>query len=153
MAFLTTQYNWAVARGYLEKGTRDIMWGRSEDGREYFSRAIEMGARMDESFIKRLSFNLSSYEVEFGEQATNEILQKLVPYINCMGEYSHLRWLKGSLSFNRALVAYYNDRFFDVPYHIIQTVVSDPEFIINRGLLSMASRSLVKMAFRGSRVN
>ena len=45
------QYNWAVGRGYLLKGVRNIIWGRQEKGEMYLNQAIESGSKPDEPFI------------------------------------------------------------------------------------------------------
>ncbi len=80
-SLLTDQYDWAIARGYLVKAVRAILWGRMELGHEYFSKASKQRADIDITFIQALIYQLISYEKEFGPEASQERLQKMVPYM------------------------------------------------------------------------
>lgn len=43
LSALSTQYDWAVARGWLWRGIRAVIWGREADGRAHFARAVKRG--------------------------------------------------------------------------------------------------------------
>ena len=51
---ISKEYDWAVARGYLRKGVRAIIWDRYEEGQEFFCQAKKHGACIDEPFILSL---------------------------------------------------------------------------------------------------
>ena len=72
MAHLPKQYDWAVARGYLLKGVRAIIWDRPEDGRRYLEQTARLGVQFDESLVSQLTRDLLNYGTEFGDVLCSE---------------------------------------------------------------------------------
>ena len=141
-ATLADQYAWAVARGYLLKGTRAVMWDRLEEGRAYFAQAARLGAEIDGSFLHSLAYQLTSYEIEFGASAARSVLRKLEPYLKRLGNGHCVRRLKGYYSINGAFEDYRIGKYANVPIKLIDAVASDPRYLANRGVLSILFRSL-----------
>lgn len=145
LSWLEEQGDWAVARGYLLKGTRAVMWKRMAEGQAYFEQATALKAQIDEPFLQYLTANLLSYEKEFGREAVQDVLEALSPYLERVGNRSHVRWLKGSYLINQAYRSYYAGQYTKVPLKIMHACANDPKYLANRGVLSMLLRSTVGM--------
>jgi glycosyltransferase involved in cell wall biosynthesis len=143
IALTLDQYNWAVARGYLLKGTRAIMWGRPEEGRLYFAQAAESGAEIDQAFVQGLTHQLLTYEIEFGPEATQEIVRDLAPYLGKIDGGKGIRSLKGGYWVNHAFQSFRAGEYDKVFSQAIRAVASDPKYLANRGVLSILLRSMV----------
>jgi glycosyltransferase involved in cell wall biosynthesis len=140
---LSAQYDWSVARGYLWKGIRAILWDREEAGRAHFSRAIELGAIVDESLMQLTTYHLLGYETEFGTEAVARILSKLTPHINLISKDGGHK-LVGSYMVNRAFEMYRTGRYGNVPSMVWRAWKNDPVYLANRGVLSIFLRSLAR---------
>jgi glycosyltransferase involved in cell wall biosynthesis len=143
LAWLDAQYNWAVAHGYLLKGTRAIIWGRSDVGKANLERAATLGIHFDEGFLQEVTHQLLSYEIEFGPQATQMVIRDLAPYLNKINRGNGSCRLKSSYWVNRAFQSYHAGRFDQVPGQVLQAVASSPKYLGNRGVLAILLRSLM----------
>jgi hypothetical protein len=141
LAMLSTQLEWAVARGYLVRGAQAILWDRLAEGRRCFARATELGARVDESFIQSLTRQLLSYQRAFGTEATEEVIGNLIPCLEDVGSRNGQR-LKGSYSINQAFQSFQAGEYARVPGNVMRAVSNDPRFLMNRGVLSILVRSI-----------
>ncbi len=147
LAWLDSQYDWAVARGYLLKGTRAIMWGRPEDGRGHMEQAARLGAEIDEGFLQELTYQLLSYGTEFGHEVTQEVIQDLAPYLNKIRPGIGPGRLKGGYWVNRAFQSYQAGEYDRVPGQVVRAVASDPKYLTNRGVLTVLLRSMAGRGF------
>jgi hypothetical protein len=138
------QYDWAVARGYLLKAFRAIMWRRAGDGRAYFLEASSRKAEIDDHTIGRLAFQLLSYENEFGSKATKQIINELVPYLHQIGGQQAVRQLNGMYSFNLAFQNYQAGNYRDVFNDSANAFYHQPHYLGNRGIWSVLLRSVTK---------
>jgi glycosyltransferase involved in cell wall biosynthesis len=139
------QCDWAVARGYLLRGTRAVMWGRAADGRKHFERAAALNAHIDEAFMQQLTAQLLDYEKESGPEALQDVLQNLSPYLERVGNRSQVRWLKGLYLINQAFRSYRAGHYTQVPIKVIHACANDPKYLANRGVLSILLRSIAGM--------
>ena len=144
LAWLSSQYDWSVARGYLWKGIRAIMWGREDDGHAHLSRAIILNAHMDDSLIQHTTHHLLGYENEFGIDAVMKIISNLSLPLNQVTRGSGNK-LKGSYLVNRAFENYRAGEYKHVPAKVLRAWKTDPKFLVNRGVISIFLRSLVKV--------
>lgn len=142
LLWLAEQYEWAVARGYLLKGTRAVIWDRPDDASVYFSRAKEHRASIDESYVRLLAFQLLSYEKEFDSAAGLAVVRKLQPYIGQLGGYRSTRRLKGYYAFDGAFDSFRVGEYRLVPSKIIRAFSSNPAYLANRGAWAILFRSL-----------
>lgn len=142
MAWLSEQYEWAVARGYLLRGTRAIIWGRHEDGRAHFAKAVDLGAKIDEPFLRKLAHQLLAYEIEFGVAALQDTLRCLAPYLERIGSRATMRWFNACISVNQAFRNYHTGEFAKVPGQVIRAIAKDPKYLANRGVLCILLRSI-----------
>jgi glycosyltransferase involved in cell wall biosynthesis len=143
MARLSEQYSWAAAQGYLLKGARAVIWDRPGDGCSHFEQAARLGARVDDYFLSRLTYQLLNYEAEFGTQATQDIFHALIPYLERLSGQRSVRRLNGYYSVNRAFHHYQAGEYSGVLTTILQAIASDPKYLTNRGVLSILLRSSV----------
>ena len=142
MAWLSEYCDWAVARGYLQRGVRDVMWGREKAGHLHFSRAAELGAQLDEQFLRNLTDQLLNYEMAFLGNG-QKVLQKLTPYLKKVGPARNVRWLRGCYALNRAFQDYQAGQYSKVPSNTLRAIFRDPTYLANRGVIAMLVRSMV----------
>lgn len=143
LVWLSSQYDLSVARGYLWKGIRAIIWDREDDGRNHFARAVELHAKVDENLIKHTTFHLLGYAKEFGSEVVINVISNLVPYINqvtprCGNE------LKSSYILNCAFNDYHAGKYKGVPNKVLRAWMMNPKYLANRGVASIFLRSMVK---------
>lgn len=143
LAWLSSQYDWSVARGYLWKGIRAVLWGRKEDGQAHFTRAVELGAHMDESLMQHTTYHLLGYEKEFGVEAVMNVISTLLLYINQVTSHGGNE-LEASYLVNRAFDDFHAGVYKGVPSKVIRTWKADPKYLLNRGVISIFFRSMIK---------
>jgi hypothetical protein len=144
-SWISSQYDWAVARGYLRKGIRAIIWNRMEAGRAHIARAAELNAQMDEPLMQRITYQLMGHENEFGAEAVDKVLANLSPSLNRLAQRGGDR-LEGSYWVNRAFEDYRAGEYEQVPGKVLRAWMNDLSYLTNRGVLSIFLRSLVKTA-------
>lgn len=144
IGWLNAQYEWAVGHGYLLRGAKAVIWGKVEEGREQFECAAEHGAQVDELFLSKLTYDLMNYEAEFGTEATNEVIGKLIPCFKKFDNGSGVRRLKGNLFVNQAFQHYRTSEYSKVPGKVIQAIANDHKHLLNRGVLSVMIQSLIR---------
>lgn len=143
LSALSAQYGWAVARGWLWKGIRAIIWGRDADGYVYFAHAAELGADIDERLMQLTTYHLLGYETEFGTDAVMRVLSALSPLINQVTGRGGDR-LEASYLINRAFDGYRGRAYKRIPAMVMRALKKDISYLGNRGVLSIFLRSLVK---------
>jgi hypothetical protein len=143
MAWLSSQYDLSVARGFLWKGIRAIIWDREEAARIHFSRALDLRAKMDESLIQHTTFHLLGYEKEFGSKGVIKVISKLIPYLNQV-TFRGGKELNASYLLNRAFDDYHAGKFEGVPNKVLRACLMNPKHLANRGAASIFVRSMVR---------
>jgi GT2 family glycosyltransferase len=143
LAWLSAQYDWAVARGWLWKGIRAAIWGRDQAALHHFDRACALRAPTDERLMQLTTYHLLGYETEFGTQAVRRVLDTLTPLLNRLEKRAGDK-LQGSYLINRAFQRYHAHDYPDVPSLVLRACRSDPSYLSNRGVLSIFVRSLLK---------
>lgn len=142
-SYLSAQYGWAVARGYLWKGVRAVMWDRVEQGCSYFKRAAELKAVVDKPLMQLTTYHLLGFEHERGSDAALKVLSNLRPCLNQLTAHGGDR-LEGSYLVNRAFEKYQAGEYTQVPGKVLRAWMRDFSYLANRGVLSIFLRSLVK---------
>jgi glycosyltransferase involved in cell wall biosynthesis len=141
-----TQYaDSAVAHGYLLRGTRDILWGRIEQGSKYLSRAEKLGAEIDEAFLNALTQHLINYQAEFGVQSAQQALRNLLPSIRYIGNAGSVRWLMAKFSSNRAFNEFRVGNYAKVIGLVLKAISSNPRYLANRGIIAILMRSMTRL--------
>ena len=143
---LTARHRWAVSRGCLWRGIRAVMWGRSEDGRRHFQRALAFDAVIDDSLLGAVTQHLLDQRVECGAEVVGRVLDELVPELDRFGRARPGTRLQALYLVNSAFESYRGGRYRDVPAAVLQAAVRDPSHLRNRGVLSILARSIGHVA-------
>lgn len=141
LAWLSGQQDWAVAQGYLEKGTRAVIWDRPEEGMEHFDHARRLNAHIGDLFLRELAHSLLNFEHEFGSEAVRVKLQQLAGLLKQFGGHRSVRQLKGYFLVNSAFRDYHAGNFQLVPKNVLAAITNTPGYIANRGVLSILLRA------------
>jgi hypothetical protein len=139
--WISGQYEWAVGQGYLEKGTRAVIWDRLADGKRYFAEAKRHGVQIDELFLNKLTYQLMNYEHQFGDEAAKQVLEKLGPLLEQISGKKVVRQLRGNYLLNRAFRDYRSGNFSSVPENVLAAISNEPSYLVNRGAISILLRS------------
>lgn len=143
MAQVSTQRDWALARSYLVRGIQAIFWDHNESDHSMISRAIELGAEVDEPYIQDVVFQLMAYQNEFGEDASEKILRNLASALRRKGRQTE-RLLKGTYRINQAQKYFHDSEFRYVPDKVYDAIRYKPGYLLNRGVLAILYRSTYK---------
>jgi hypothetical protein len=119
-----------------------MIWDQLEKGSAYLHKAKELGAVVDERFLRDLAYQLSSYETEMGSQATQHCFQALTPYLEAMGARQSIRAMKGQYFADKAFQLYRAGNSAETPAHILQAIRNHPAYLTNRGMVKMLLRSI-----------
>lgn len=141
---LTAQWQAVLRRGYLLKGVRALLWQQEADGLRFFTRARQLGAQIDEVFVNQFSHELLHYEAEFGGEATNRVVERIVQALAQVDKQANVRWVKGGFLVNQAFRHYHAAAYQKVPAAILRALFNQPRYMANRGVLSMFFQSLVR---------
>jgi glycosyltransferase involved in cell wall biosynthesis len=141
LAGLSKKLEWAIARGYLARGANDLMWGRLERGDCHLTRAIELGAQLDGSYLSTLLDQLFNYELGFGANSASTALQNLIPYLKEVGTRREVRWLRGRFFTNRAFREYHLGKYREMRAYILKAISADLANLTNRGVLAIMVRA------------
>jgi hypothetical protein len=128
----------------LLKGIRAIMWNRCQDGERHFRLADEKKAKIDFVLLQKLNHKLLDYAAEYGIVAMQQILDDLMPYIEEFGGRQSVRKLRGLNAVNQAFQCYQASKYAEVPGQVIHAIFNDPKYLLDRGVLSVLSRSFVR---------
>jgi glycosyltransferase involved in cell wall biosynthesis len=135
---------WAIGRGYLVKGTRDILWGRVEQGEANMTRAMEIGAIIDESFIQALTEQLLLYEAHFESSPEQDTLPQTLLHLQSQLPRQKYKRLVACYSINQAFRRYRSEEYHEVPSLVKMAAVNSPRYLFNRGVWSTLLRSVVR---------
>jgi hypothetical protein len=137
------QLDWAIARGYLIRGVRAVMWDRMQEGDRYFSMARFCGAQIDRNFLGRITSLINSYEIEFGSDAAEAVLEKLAPFLEQVGNREDISWLKGCRAVNIGFTNFAHGAYNKVPRAVLHAIINDPSYLFNRGVIKILLVSLM----------
>lgn len=139
----TDQYEWAVGRGFLLLGTRNIIWGRVEKGENRFRKAVESKTRIDDAYLRDLSYQLMSFSLEFGDPSALKVIRDLVPWLEKFEYRSWFRLLQGSYLLDRAFWNYQAKEYSRVPRDVFRSGTCIPLNFVDRGVAAIFLRSLL----------
>jgi glycosyltransferase involved in cell wall biosynthesis len=144
MSHLDQQFNWAVSEGYLLRGARAAIWGRSKDAQNHFKRALSLNASFDDYFLVWLTKKLHNYEEEYGIGSTQNILHVLEPYLKQLDGQMSISKLKGKYSANRAFYRFQKGDYNRVAISVMRAIINNPTYLFNRGIISIFLRSTLR---------
>lgn len=144
LKWLSSQFDRAVARGWLWKGIRAVIWGRMDDARTHFTRAVELHVNLDQNLMQLITYHLLGYENEFGTDAVLKVLANLRLYLNQVTKNGGDK-LEGTYLVNQAFENYRSGEYKKVPGKVLQIWRKDASYLANRGVASIFLRSLLKV--------
>lgn len=144
-ARISGQLDWAIARGYLLRGARAVMWDRGEDGNRYFAGALESKAEVDQSYLAELVQHALDFEIDFGEAAARNILKAWSLHLKRLGGRSIVRQLYSLYSINRAFDGFNSGKPARVPVMVLTAVFNNPRHLANRGVAAVFIRSILRL--------
>lgn len=150
VAWLRQYSDYAIGRGYLIRGCRDITWGRIQNGIRHLEKASGLDAHLDESMIQLLTVVLMRRSKYLGDDPT-KMLEDLVAGLAAAGYQVGLRRLKASYWINKAFESYRDKTFAPVPTFVMRTVINAPRYVTDRGAWSILLRSVVENLNMSSR--
>jgi len=143
--WLKDHVNWVNSRGYVIKGVRAIIWGRVEEGETYLMKALKYGVQVDRLFLSQLSSQVTSYETEFGKHMAQNVINNLSQCLEKLTNRAEIRWFKGVYAVNTAFKSYQHGEYANVPHSVLSSIINDPSYLVNRGVLKIFLSSLVKL--------
>jgi GT2 family glycosyltransferase len=138
--WLSPQIDWAVARGWLWRGIRAVIWGRLEAGYACLSRAAQLRAPVDDDLIKLTTYHLLGYGNEFGEEAAIQAIRNLGPSLDRVASRGGCK-VEASYLLNLAFGYYRAGDHRQALRRVIRALARDPGNVCNRGVLSILLRS------------
>jgi hypothetical protein len=133
--------NWAIQQGYLLKGTREILWGRYEQGSIYLRQVEGQNVQVDERLVGRLAYEVNNIVHEFGEESAGQALQLLTTTLKKSGYSSFARRLTAQVSANAAFIDFKGKHYQKVQGEFLRAIINRPEYLFNRGMLAILVRS------------
>jgi hypothetical protein len=100
---------------------------------------------VNESLMQLATYHLLGYEKEFGAEAVMRVLSNLRPHINRVTKNGGNR-LEGSYLVNRAFADYRRGEHKNIPAMVLRAWRNDPSYLMNRGVLSIFLRSMMRTA-------
>lgn len=137
-------HTWCLARAFLLRGLREALWERTEAAQEQLRRAAAMGHQADDLVLATLTEQILNIEQAYGRTKAERALQSLLRLWTPFGRTGQGRRLRSRLAVNRAFVAYRQHAYEQVPQLIGESARSNPSSLLNRGVLSILARSLIK---------
>jgi glycosyltransferase involved in cell wall biosynthesis len=141
LQFLQKERNKTIARSYMLKGLRTIVWGKPEEAEKYLKIALERGAIVDETALNMLWYELFNYEceVDAGNSWKIDVVTDL--FSKLFGK-NKANSLVGYYFLSRAFLNYHAGRYGSVPADVVQAVRSDKKHLVNKGMYSVFLRSM-----------
>jgi glycosyltransferase involved in cell wall biosynthesis len=150
MMWMTPYRGEVIARGFVLRGMRAVLWGRREEGTADLAEAARLGCRIDPYFFYVLANELMDCEAISGYHAVDSALRVLTPHLEKMSSRAFVRRLKGEYFANRAFREFEKGRYSIVLRSIRYAIFARPVFMINRGLLATLFRSLGRMRYQAA---
>jgi glycosyltransferase involved in cell wall biosynthesis len=138
---VTSEVDWAVTQACLIQGTGHVLWERPEEAQRCFARAVELGATVDDAFLRRLAFEVRSYEIEFGTAAAGDALTRLGAALAAVGGAQCARRLQALYHLQRAFDLHALGERRGVVGSLVRGMLGHPQSLANRGAWSILRRT------------
>lgn len=150
MMWMMPRMNEVIARGFVLRGMRAVLWGRFDEGKLDLAEAVKLGCRIDQYFYFALGEEMLSCESVYGPANVDSALHVITPYLEKMSAPPIVRWFKGEFFANRAFREFNSGRYSIAIRSIRYAILAQPIFMTNRGLLATLFRSLGRLRLRSS---
>jgi hypothetical protein len=150
LAHLRSQADWLIAAILMTHGTRALMWDEAEVGRRNLERARVLGAAVDRSLAYRLRHQLSLLDRELGEAQASIVRDRWLEQLERFPSSVSLRTVLDEYLLDQAFDRYARGDYSHVAGSALRAVRKTPRHLLNRGLVSIAFRSVLWAARRAS---
>jgi glycosyltransferase involved in cell wall biosynthesis len=137
------QFDVAIARGYLRKAVRGVMWGSEEVGMSSFIQGARLNVPVNEVFLRQINRELLDYYLEFGHEAVEKVINDISIGFELMGRKDNFRFIHNCFVNDKAFEYYRNKDYAQVVSVLWNGFREDRKVLNNRGLLSILFRSLI----------
>lgn len=144
LEWLTLYLESSIAYGYVLRGTREIVIGRTTTGIINICRSGFHENRLYKSFYYIVTDMLLNFENEFGIKVTLNRLQNVSTHLIKISNRKDVRFLKGHYFVNQAFKDYDKGQHKQVIQNLIRAIVTKPGYIMNRGVIARLAHSIIK---------
>jgi glycosyltransferase involved in cell wall biosynthesis len=145
---LLYQFDSAVARGYLMKAVREIIWEYG-DGKLYLIKAAQVKVPFDEGILLKVNRELLDYYMEFGFDAVKKVIRDIGQGFEMIGRKDDFRFIQYCFLNDRAFTYYKLKNYSEVVRVIWRDFFGEKIILNNKGLLSIFVRSLAIILLYG----
>ncbi len=78
-----------------------------------------------------------------GVAAADQVVDRLAPYLERLGGKRAMRRFRAAVAVDRAFISYQKGSLDKVPSAVLRAVSNQPEYLLNRGVVSIFVRSLM----------
>ncbi len=143
-AAVNAQMEWAIARGWLIKAYRFLVWGSRAEGRECLREAAKANAVIDDQYVRDVVYQLRGCEIECGAEAANDAARRIDEELRATMAGAKIPSFSAALQLARAFEYYIAGRRDAVPSEVLRAFRMDPRHILNRGALAILVRSAMQ---------
>lgn len=140
--WLSHYLDWAIAYRYIFQGIHKLVYGQPDLGKEEILKAKELGVPLDESSIRTLAQIIINNGTALGTKSAQVLLQQISANLTEIGENNAAYRLQAEVTLNLAFLHYKNGRYSKVPGQVLKVIWYQPNYIANRGALSIFVHSL-----------
>lgn len=144
------QAEWGIARGWLVKAYRCLIWGSRAEGRACLQEAARLGAAVDTRYINEVIHQLLGRARECGQEAAEAAAYALDEEFRAAMRGTRLPSFAATLGMGQAYEAYRRGCYSDVQAPILRAIRHDPRLLLNRGSISMLLRSTLRRSGLGA---
>lgn len=136
-----TEY--AIGYGYLLRWMQDVLWGRVDAGIQNFEKACNIGLDPDIRFYNLMVTHLLNHESEFGSDIALNKCELFISHLEKVGNSVGAKKLKGYYMVNRSFRDYRVGEYRMAIPNALEAIRSNPDFIVDRGVLVTLFRSIL----------
>jgi glycosyltransferase involved in cell wall biosynthesis len=136
-----------IARGWLIKAQRLLIWSSEQAGHACLAEASRRGAIVDAAYVHETVHQLLGCAQELGQQAAEGAARRLDSAFGALYGRSRIPSFAGALALAGAFANYYAGHYEAVPPAVLRAVSADPRHVLNRGALSIMLRSTMQARF------
>lgn len=136
------QAAWGIARGWLVKAERALLWGDPQEGRRCLEEAGHAGAKIDKAYVDEVVHQLLAIEIEQGTPNADDVAKRLDAEWRRVSSAPAAPSFAAALELGRVYEYYRTGRYAEVPAQVRRALRSNPRHALNRGLLPLLVRSV-----------
>jgi glycosyltransferase involved in cell wall biosynthesis len=142
----------AIAGGYLVRGARALMWRSPAEGQALLAQAAERRQAGKFAFppaqLRIVVDELIAYRDEQGGERADAVVEGVAAGLSRAGDPASARWIVSRAALHQAFERYQAGDFGGVAAPAWRAVRADPRHLLNRGVISITLRALLRRPFQ-----